>query len=79
MEQYSNCENDGTVPAGGENLDPILEMMDQEQLQRLETALQSEQAKQILGEGVTAMLGGEIFILFSFYVCFVLNISSVCR
>ncbi|PSN57524.1 hypothetical protein C0J52_01640 [Blattella germanica] len=30
--------------------------MDPEQLERLETALQSEQAKQILGENVTAML-----------------------
>lgn len=35
--------------------------MDPEQLERLETALQSEQAKQILGENVTAMLGkGEL-------------------
>lgn len=31
--------------------------MDPEQLKRLETALQSEQAKQILGENVTAMFG----------------------
>lgn len=37
-------------------VDPFMEM-DPEQLERLETALQSEQAKQILGEGVTAMLG----------------------
>ena len=37
-------------------VDPFLEM-DPEQLERLETALQSEQAKQILGENVTAMLG----------------------
>lgn len=36
-------------------VDPFLEM-DPEQLERLETALQSEQAKQILGENVTAML-----------------------
>jgi hypothetical protein len=37
--------------------------MDPEQLERLETALQSEQAKQILGENVTAMLGkGELHI-----------------
>jgi len=35
--------------------------MDPEQLEKLETALQSEQAKQILGENVTAMLGkGEL-------------------
>jgi hypothetical protein len=31
--------------------------MDAEQLERLEIALQSEEAKQILGENVTAMLG----------------------
>jgi hypothetical protein len=37
-------------------VDSFLEM-DPEQLERLETALQSEQAKQILGENVTAMLG----------------------
>ncbi|KAJ9584789.1 hypothetical protein L9F63_020877, partial [Diploptera punctata] len=36
-------------------VDPFLEM-DSEQLERLETALQSEQAKQIFGEEVTAML-----------------------
>ncbi|XP_011308200.1 death-inducer obliterator 1 [Fopius arisanus] len=36
-------------------VDPFMEM-DPEQLKRLETALQSEQAKQILGENVTAML-----------------------
>jgi len=43
-------------------VDPFLEM-DPEQLERLETALQSEQAKQILGENVTAMLGkGELHI-----------------
>lgn len=41
-------------------VDPFLEM-DPEQLEKLETALQSEQAKQILGENVTAMLGkGEL-------------------
>lgn len=37
-------------------VDPFMEM-DPEQLEKLETALQSEQAKQILGENVTAMLG----------------------
>ncbi|KAF7996636.1 hypothetical protein HCN44_002282 [Aphidius gifuensis] len=36
-------------------VDPFMEM-DPEQLEKLETALQSEQAKQILGENVTAML-----------------------
>ncbi|XP_047353608.1 uncharacterized protein LOC124950662 isoform X2 [Vespa velutina] len=36
-------------------VDPFMEM-DPEQLERLETALQSEEAKQILGENVTAML-----------------------
>ncbi|KAG7199222.1 hypothetical protein KM043_018092 [Ampulex compressa] len=36
-------------------VDPFMEM-DPEQLHRLETALQSEEAKQILGENVTAML-----------------------
>lgn len=41
-------------------VDPFMEM-DPEQLERLETALQSEEAKQILGENVTAMLG--IFII----------------
>ncbi|XP_069678239.1 death-inducer obliterator 1 isoform X2 [Periplaneta americana] len=45
-----------TTEGANENLvDPFLEM-DPEQLERLETALQSEQAKQILGENVTAML-----------------------
>jgi len=42
-------------------VDPFLEM-DPEQLEKLETALQSEQAKQILGENVTAMLGKGEFI-----------------
>lgn len=37
-------------------VDPFMEM-DPEQLERLENALQSEQAKQILGENVAAMLG----------------------
>lgn len=37
-------------------VDPFMEM-DPEQLERLETALQSEEAKQILGENVAAMLG----------------------
>ncbi|XP_023245015.1 uncharacterized protein LOC106637226 isoform X2 [Copidosoma floridanum] len=36
-------------------VDPFMEM-DSEQLERLEIALQSEEAKQILGENVTAML-----------------------
>lgn len=41
-------------------VDPFMEM-DPEQLERLETALQSEEAKQILGENVTAMLGTLMF------------------
>lgn len=44
-------------------VDPFLEM-DQEQLERLETALHSEEAKHILGENVTAMLGTLHIILF---------------
>lgn len=43
-------------------VDPFMEM-DPEQLERLETALQSEEAKQILGENVTAMLG-TLYIIF---------------
>jgi hypothetical protein len=51
-------------------VDPFLEM-DPEQLERLETALQSEQAKQILGENVTAMLGkGELHIRHIFLLKF---------
>ncbi|XP_018308243.1 titin homolog isoform X2 [Mycetomoellerius zeteki] len=45
--------NVNTDPGG--LVDPFMEM-DPEQLERLETALQSEEAKQILGENVTAML-----------------------
>ncbi|XP_012054674.1 PREDICTED: uncharacterized protein LOC105617731 [Atta cephalotes] len=45
--------NVSTDPGG--LVDPFMEM-DPEQLERLETALQSEEAKQILGENVTAML-----------------------
>jgi len=52
--------NATTDPSG--LVDPFMEM-DSEQLERLETALQSEEAKQILGENVTAMLG-------TFYICF---------
>ncbi|KAK0090006.1 hypothetical protein PV325_004139 [Microctonus aethiopoides] len=43
----------GTTDTG--LVDPFMEM-DPEQLEKLETALQSEQAKQILGENVAAML-----------------------
>ncbi|XP_043496042.1 titin homolog isoform X2 [Polistes fuscatus] len=46
--------NATTTDASG-LVDPFMEM-DPEQLERLETALQSEEAKQILGENVTAML-----------------------
>ncbi|XP_008203229.1 uncharacterized protein LOC100679883 isoform X2 [Nasonia vitripennis] len=49
----SNVANSAADPAG--LVDPFMEM-DPEQLERLETALQSEEAKQILGENVTAML-----------------------
>jgi hypothetical protein len=53
------------VVVGADSLvDPFLEM-DPEQLERLETALQSEQAKQILGEGVTAMLGETVSCSYS--------------
>lgn len=45
-----------TTTEGTGLVDPFMEM-DPEQLERLETALQSEEAKQILGENVTAMLG----------------------
>lgn len=53
--------NASTDPGG--LVDPFMEM-DPEQLERLETALQSEEAKQILGENVTAMLGTFIYIFF---------------
>ncbi|XP_008550107.2 uncharacterized protein LOC103573034 isoform X2 [Microplitis demolitor] len=43
----------GTIDTGLD--DPFMEM-DPEQLEKLETALQSEEAKQILGENVAAML-----------------------
>lgn len=49
-------------------VDPFMEM-DPEQLERLETALQSEEAKQILGENVTAMLG-TLYVLFFFVKVF---------
>lgn len=55
--------NASTDSAG---LDPFMEM-DPEQLERLETALQSEEAKQILGENVTAMLGTLYIIIFIFF------------
>lgn len=55
--------NASTDPAG--LVDPFMEM-DPEQLERLETALQSEEAKQILGENVTAMLG-TLYIIFLFF------------
>ena len=49
----------GTTSDANSLVDPFMEM-DPEQLERLETALQSEEAKQILGENVTAMLGNNI-------------------
>lgn len=50
-----------TAADAGSLVDPFMEM-DPEQLERLETALQSEEAKQILGENVTAMLGTNILL-----------------
>lgn len=46
------------ILGGGSDVlaDPFSQM-EPEELEKLETALQSEQAKQILGENVTAMLG----------------------
>jgi hypothetical protein len=56
--------NTNTDPGG--LVDPFMEM-DPEQLERLETALQSEEAKQILGENVTAMLGTLYIIYYVFF------------
>lgn len=53
-----------TSTEGAGLVDPFMEM-DPEQLERLETALQSEEAKQILGENVTAMLGN-LFLNFNY-------------
>ncbi|XP_072754551.1 uncharacterized protein Pps isoform X2 [Anoplolepis gracilipes] len=50
----SSVSANANTDSGG-LVDPFMEM-DPEQLERLETALQSEEAKQILGENVTAML-----------------------
>lgn len=61
----STAINSGTSTDTNSLVDPFMEM-DPEQLERLETALQSEEAKQILGENVTAMLGIISFILFYF-------------
>lgn len=56
-EAASSGVTPGSTDTGvGGLVDPFMEM-DPEQLERLETALQSEEAKQILGENVTAMLG----------------------
>ncbi|XP_033330479.2 protein partner of snf isoform X1 [Megalopta genalis] len=51
----ANVNSGGTTTDATSLVDPFMEM-DPEQLERLETALQSEEAKQILGENVTAML-----------------------
>ncbi|XP_078038332.1 protein partner of snf isoform X2 [Augochlora pura] len=51
----ANVNSGGTTTDATSFVDPFMEM-DPEQLERLETALQSEEAKQILGENVTAML-----------------------
>ncbi|XP_024940120.1 death-inducer obliterator 1 isoform X2 [Cephus cinctus] len=53
-ESSTSTSNAVTTDSSG-LVDPFMEM-DPEQLERLETALQSEEAKQILGENVTAML-----------------------
>lgn len=60
----SSVSANASTDSGG-LVDPFLEM-DLEQLKAIETALQSEEAKQMLGENVTAMLGILFFILFSF-------------
>lgn len=52
----TNINTGGSGTDATNLVDPFMEM-DSEQLERLETALQSEEAKQILGENVTAMLG----------------------
>lgn len=56
--QYAAPESNVPNSTGDSStlVDPFMEM-DPEALERLETALQSEEAKQILGENVTAMLG----------------------
>lgn len=60
---FTPAINSGTTTTDASSLvDPFMEM-DPEQLERLETALQSEEAKQILGENVTAMLGTIIYTL----------------
>lgn len=67
--QYSAPESNVSNTTGDSTtlVDPFMEM-DPESLERLETALQSEEAKQILGENVTAMLGKyfstRIFLIF---------------
>lgn len=65
FERAATTENTSGTTAGASDVaglvDPFMEM-DPEQLEKLEEALQSEQAKQILGENVTAMLGRLIFI-----------------
>ena len=55
-----------TTAEGASLVDPFMEM-DPEQLERLETALQSDEAKQILGENVTAMLGKTLINSLFFY------------
>ncbi|CAB3368135.1 Hypothetical predicted protein [Cloeon dipterum] len=53
---FPNATPTDGVPSSSDNIDPFMQM-DPEQLENLENALQSEHAKQILGEGVSAMLG----------------------
>ena len=61
-----------TTTEGTAIVDPFMEM-DPEQLERLETALQSEEAKQILGENVTAMLGKTLVDFFLLMCCWCLR------
>lgn len=68
----------GTSTDTNSLVDPFMEM-DPEQLERLETALQSEEAKQILGENVTAMLGIISFALpltYNTYCIIFIRVSS---
>ncbi|XP_059480576.1 death-inducer obliterator 1 isoform X2 [Neocloeon triangulifer] len=55
---YPSAVATDTTPSSADPMNPFMQM-DPEQLEKLENALQSEQAKQILGEGVSAMLAKE--------------------
>lgn len=59
---FEHSDSSNTAPSTIDtNFDDPFMAMDPEQLEKLETALQSEEAKQILGENVAAMLGLLIF------------------